>query len=592
MDYVRRLFRKLVPPRAETSAVGVTIILAGFVGIGAGLMALLIGWLISFLNRNVFFRIGQAVGVLPEPWHYALILVPPVVFLGVGYALRRLAPEAVGTGISQVMSAVGRGGGYIRRRVIAVKALATAVCIGAGAPLGVEGPVVQTGAAVGSAVGSRFKMGVGNIRILVAAGAAAGLAAKYGAAIGGAVFSAELILGSASTAALLPLIAAAFLAVLTRHAVLGGVPEYYIPAEQFSFTVLDYVLFIALGVLCGIAAVYFIKLLFATEDVMRRLLSRWWAMALVGGLLVGGVGFLRPELLGTGHDVIQRLLERPAFPVKMLLLFILLKPFLCSVALGSRQSGGIFAPSLFTGAALGAVFARLLSDTFGLQVAHSSAYVIVGMAAVMGAVMRAPLQAILVSFELAHNYSVVPPLMIACVISLKVSELFEPESAFTRWLVRKGERLRQGMDFALLEDLTVRDIMHRDYVALPADAGIDEIDQLVQKSENRTFPVTDEEGGLRGIVMLASLIRAGSRAREPGTMPRVADLIEPTAVSLHPGNSLEEAWRTMGNYDYDCLPVCEAGQMGLEIIGICEKEAIVEMHDRRAFVSLSRGKRN
>ncbi len=587
-ESLKRLWCKIVPPRAETSAVGTTVVLAGFVGIGGGLTALLINWLIHWLNRSVFFRIGAGAEGLPEPWRYGLVLIPPAVFLLVAFVLHRWAPEARGTGISRVMSAVARGGGYIRRRVIPLKALTTALCLGAGAPLGMEGPVVQTGAAVGSAVGGRFRMGVENIRILVAAGAAAGLAAKYGAPIGGAVFSAELILGSASTAALLPLITASFLAVLTRHAVMGGVPEYQIAAEQFSLTILDYAMFLGLGVLCGLAAVYFIKLIFATEDLMGRLFSRWWTAAVFGGLAVGLVGLLMPALLGPGHDMIQRLLdEGPAFPLGVLLLFLLLKPLLCSVALGSHTSGGIFAPSLFAGAALGALFVRVGGGLLGAELAPSGVYVMVGMAAVMGAVMRAPLQAILVAFELSHDYSVVPALMIGCVISLKVSEVFEPESAFTRWLVRSGERLSRAMDFSLLDGLTVEDIMDEDYVALPAEETIDRIDDLITRSENRTFPVVDPDGGLRGIVMLSSLIGAGTRARCGGPTPTVEQLLEPTTFSLHPDNSLQEAWETMSNCDYDCLPVCRPGPEGLRILAICEKEAIIEMHDRQAFVSLA-----
>ncbi len=589
-DHLRRLYRKLIPPRAETSAVGMTVLLAGVVGIGAGLLALLLGWLITWLNRHLFFGIGHGLDALPGPWNYCLILIPAAVFLLVAWVLRRWAPEAYGAGISHVMSAVGRGG-YIRRRVMFIKPLATALCIGAGAPLGMEGPVVQAGAAVGSAVGGRFKMGVENIRILVAAGAAAGLAAKYGAPIGGAVFSAELILGSASTAALLPLIVASFLAVLTRHAVMGGTPEYQIAAEHFHFAGADYLAFLVLGVACGLAAVYFIKTIFAAEATMDRLFSQWWAKALFGGLVVGLVGFLCRDLLGTGRPVIQTLLTEPEYSLKLLLLFVVLKPLLCSTALASGTSGGIFAPSLFAGAALGALFVRVLSGGLSLETAPTAAYVMVGMAAVMGAVMRAPLQAILVTFELAHNYSLVPPLMIACVVSLKVSELFEPESAFTRWLVRKGERIRRGMDFALLDGIRVRDIMDEQYVALPADASIGEIAPLVRASENRTFPVVGDDGKLAGIVMLAGLMAAAVRSAAGAPQPAVRELLEPEPVYLGPDDSLARAWRVMGNYDYDCLPVCLWTPEGLNILGICEKEAIVEMHDRQAFVTLSRRSR-
>lgn len=586
MDLLERLFRKLMPPRAETSAIGTTVFLAGVVGVVAGLMALLINWLIDGLNQRVFFQTGSETGLLAGPWRFMPVIILPLVILAVACVLRRWAPEASGAGIAQVMSAVGRQGGYIRRRVIALKVLATSLCIGAGAPLGMEGPVVQTGAAVGSLAGRRFRMGVSNIRILVAAGAAAGLAAKYGAPIGGAVFSAELILGSASTAALLPLIVASFLAVLTRHVVMGNVPEYVIHrGAPLGFV--DYPLFVLLGIVCGVAAAYFIKVLFFTEDTMNRLFKPWWAKAVFGGLFIGLVGLMFPQILGTGKPVIQKLLGNEGFPIRLLLLFVLLKPLLCSAGIAAGASGGVFAPSLFTGATLGALFASSASDLLPLNLT-SSAYVMAGMAAVMAGVMRAPLQAILVTFELTHNYSMIPPLMIACVISMKISELFEPESAFTRQLVRRGERLKQGMDLSLLDGLTVKEVMDEDYVALPAEDSIREVDEAVRASENRTFPVVAEDGRLRGIVMLATLIAAAVRSTDSETAPKVEELLEPTPVHLKLDDSLYDAWVTMGNYDYDCLPVCRSGPEGLEIVGICEKEAILEFYDRQAFISMTR----
>lgn len=580
-----------MPPRAETSAVGMTVVLAGVVGVATGLLVLATDGAIEFLDGRVFGRVALLAAGLPPRWRVVGTLAPAVmlaaVLVAVAWALRRWAPEAGGPGVGEVMDSVGRQGGYIRSRVILLKPLATALCIGAGAPLGLEGPVVQTGAAVGSLAGRRFQLSVSNIRILVAAGAAAGLAVKYGAPIGGAVLSAELILGSTGPVALLPLIVASFLGVFTRHGVMGNVAEFDIRMEA-SFGAADYVLFMALGLAAGIAATYFIKVLMLSDRLVGALFGRWWAKALFCGLGVGLVCTLRPELFGTGKGMVQRLLTDPDYSLGLLLVFVLLKPLLCSTALAGGASGGVFAPSLFAGAALGGLFARLAGDLLGLELT-TSAYVMAGMAAVMGAVMRAPLQAILVTFELTHNYAVIPPLMITCVCALKVSELFEPDSAFTWQLARAGRKLRRGMDFSLLEGLTVADVMDEEFVALPEGAPITQLGDLVKASENRTFPVVREDGRLRGIVMLASLMAAGSRVQGGGRVPAVRDLLEPGLVHLEPDSSLVQAWETMGNYDYDCLPVCRPGGDGLELVGICEKEAIMEMHDRQAFVALTAG---
>jgi CIC family chloride channel protein len=216
------------------------------------------------------------------------------------------------------------------------------------------------------------------------------MAAAYGAPIGGAVLSAELILGSTGMAALLPLILASVLAVGTRHLVAGRAPELVIPLLR-AFGAADYVLFAVLGVFCGLTSAGFIKLLFATDDAMAWLLKSWWMRALFGGLLVGVAGALMPALLGTSEGAIQGLIRSPNLLVLTLILFIVLKPLLCSVAMASGMSGGVFAPSLLVGAALGALFARVAGAILPVEVAPATTYVVAGMAGVMGSVMRAPL---------------------------------------------------------------------------------------------------------------------------------------------------------------------------------------------------------
>ncbi len=578
--------RFFAPPRADTSAAGATLLLASFVGVCAALLALAVKWLIGVLNIDMFLGIGHPPVLRPLYWRYALVAIPPVAFLISGYIIHRWAPETGGSGVDRVMSAVGHRAGYIRKRVILLKSALSVLCIGAGAPLGMEGPVVHSGAAIGSLLGRRMRLGVSNIRILVAAGAAAALAAKYGTPVGGAIFSAELILGSTSADALLPVLVAAFLAVATRHVVRGQVAEYVVHFS-YSFSVVDYLLLAPLGALCGLAAAWFIKTVFAVGDVMDTLFSRWWPKALFGGLVISLIGFLAPGLLGMGNSVVQRLLNGEVMAVGVLVIFVIGKPLLCSVAFGSGTSGGVFAPALFAGAALGALFARAVAP-LELTAAPSGAFAIIGMAALMGAVMRAPLQAILIAFELTQSYYMVPALMLACVISFKVSQAFEPESVFTRRLVRAGERLSHGMDFALLEGLRVSDIMKRGFVLLPADADIGNIGALLRESENTTFPAADEEGRLVGIITLSRLVASANAARRaPGTV-LVRDLLEPHTVSLHLDDPVLTAWRTMGHYDYDCLPVCSGDCEGRRIVGICEKEAIIELHDRQSFVAMMR----
>ena len=565
-----------------------TVVLAGGVGIGVALIVLGMECAIGLMTRGVMEPLRELAGSSGLPRIAGLVGPPLVLALALLVAAgisRRWAPETAGTGTAQVMSAVGRRGGFIRACVLPIKALTSVLCIGAGAPLGLEAPIVQTGGALGSLAGRRFRMGTSSIRILVAAGAAAALATRYGAPIGGAVFGAELILGSTSAGALLPLIMASFLAVATRNAVLRGAPEYVVAAQPHP-ALRDLVLCVGLGVVCGIAAVYFIKMLFVAERGVARAVRPWWARALIGGMAIGAFGLIFPDALGTGKAVVARLLAGPGAALGTLALLVLLRPLLCGGALGSGGSGGAFGPALLVGAAVGSLYAGVIARFMPFESSLSAAYAMAGMAAVVAAVMRAPLQAILITFELTRNYSVLPLLMITVVVALKVSEMFEPESVFTRRLVAAGERLKRGMDVSLLSGLTVRDIMDEDYVGLSAGATIWEVAEDVQASENRTFPVVDEGGRFRGLVMLASLITAGAEASEAGEPALLADILEPDAVCLHPDDGLLAAWEMMGNYDYDCLPVCARDPGGMQVLGICEREAILEIHDRLAFVSM------
>jgi CIC family chloride channel protein len=557
------------------------MVAACMVGVGAGAVSLLMGWMTHVMDvRSLLPATGWGAS--------ARVLVPMLVFVAVAWMLRRWVPEATGAGLSSVMSSVGRRGGYIRLRVIPLTALTTSLTIASGAPLGLEGPVAQAGAGVGSLAGRHLRLGTGNIRILVGAGAAGAIAAKYGAPIGGAVFAAEIILGGAGAATLLPLIAAAFLAVLTRYVVHGVEAVEYTVPEIITPDLPDHLRMILLGAVAGLAAALFIKFFYRLQDAMDSAVPSWWARALLAGLIIGAVGLAMPRsALHTGRDLVQRLLNGDHTMAVGLLVFLVLgRPLLSAIGLGARVSGGIFAPALVGGAALGMLAARV----FGIDEAHTTIYVLVGMAAMVAAAMRAPLQAVLIIFELTRDYRVVPVFMIACAVSVKLSEVLEPESFFTRALVRAGERFRNGMDLALLDRLKVSEVMDTGFVSLPVNASIQDVAEAVRRSENRTFPVTDEHDHLCGLVMLSRLVAAATRAgysaaRRPEDH-HVRELLEPDLVSLSPDDTVAEAWQVMGNYDYDCLPVCRSEEGGLRLVGICEKEAIVERMDREAFVEL------
>jgi len=468
-----------------------------------------------------------------------------------------------------------------------LKTIATTLSIGAGAPLGTEGPAVQVGAAFGSAAGQRFRLGVSHTRVLAAAGASGGIAAMYGVPLVAAVFSAELILGSATADALLPLTVSSIMAVLTRQFVLGSVWEFHLPAS-LRVSVVDYPIYLVLGLMCAIASIYFIKAIFMVQDLFGKLLTRGWARAALAGLIVGMVALLKPELLGTGKHVVQQLLLKPEMSMGLLVLFIVAKPLLCGLVVGGGASGGYFAPCLFMGAAAGVALNGLLSALWPeLHVGSPTVYALAGMAGMLAGVMRAPLQAILITFELTQDYSTILPLMLTCVVSMKCAELFEPESVFTLSLVRRGEKFSKGRDAALLERLRVEDVMKESFLALPAGARIDEIDEILMRSENRTFPVTDGGGNLCGLLRLSRLMAVGRPRAGSERVTLVKDLLTTEKLFVEPRGTLLEALDMMQSWDVDCLPVCTPDSMGRAIVGICEEDAILERYDREQFIRMN-----
>lgn len=471
--------------------------------------------------------------------------------------VRSLRGRSGGENVAAVQLAIARRNGEIPTHPAAVRILASAVTLGAGGSAGSEGPVAVLGSAVGSFLGRAFRFGPERVKVLVGAGAAAGISASFNAPLAGAFFALEEVLGSLAVAAFPPVVVAAVLAAVVSRAFLGNHPAFPIPA-QYGFTLWrEVILFYPLlGVLAGFVAVLYIRTFFGVEAVAGRLKIPGWAKAAAGGLIVGLLVWSSGGILvGYGHLAVRvQVFGRMAWTT--LALLALGKIVATSLTLGSGGTGGVFTPSLYIGAATGGAFGVLLSTLFPALGLHPEAYALVGMGAMVGAATNAPITAILIVFEMTNDYAIVLPLMMATVIATVVARHVEPDSLYSGWLRRRGEHLEHGADRDVLAAVHVGDVYECGAPTIADTATVEHLVDQLGRADRTEYPVVDEDGLLVGVVTVAELARTAREAHALGGVLLAADLAGPTET-VTPADTLLEAVRRMGVRGVGALPVVD-----------------------------------
>ena len=408
------------------------ILLAVVVGILTGYGS--VGF-IKFLHMIADFARGQVASAFAIFGPAQLVLLPAIGGLMVGPLIDRFAKEAKGHGVPEVMTALATRGGRIRKRVVMVKVIASSLTIGFGGTAGREGPMVQIGSAIGSAIGQWAGLTKRNIRTLVACGAAGGIAATFNAPIAGAMFSMEVLMGRIQTDFLLVLLTSLSSSMIARH-YLGNAPAVLSPYYELASPG-ELPLYFLMGLIIGLAAVLYVRLLYRSEDLFGDWTFPDYLKPAVGGLLAGLVLRFFPEVYGSGLPAIEAaLFTRYSWEV-LLCLFIAGMLANCAT-LGSGGSGGVFAPSLYMGAMLGGAFGALVHGMYPDWTATSGAYAMVGMAAFFAAAAKAPTTSILILFEMTGDYRIMLPLMAATVASVYLSHRLLPQSIYILKLHRRG----------------------------------------------------------------------------------------------------------------------------------------------------------
>lgn len=449
---------------------------------------------------------GGLVAVMQRtPW-WALCVVALLGGSLVGLMASRFR-AAQGHGVPDIMEGVALRGGKLRSLDGPVFAGTAGLTVASTGSVGLEGPVVYFGATTASGLGQALRLSRSRLRVLAAAGAAAGVAASFNAPIAGALFALEIIIGDFALTAFSPVVIASVVGTVVHrsiegnHPVLGGAAFHLESGYEIG-------LYVVFGLVCGVIGTVFVKVLEGTGSTTQRLLKPLPASfrPAVGLLLVAGAATLlgRLEVLGSGYDAMQLIFEGKMVATVMLIVLVA-KMVATAVTLGAGGVGGIMFPSLLVGAATGGLFGTAAGALFGDRVAPPAAYAIVGMGAVLTAVQHAPLTATVMVFEFTNDYTIILPLLVSCILSTLLATRALGGNLYQRTLRRKGVVLSRGREQNVLRSLKVVDAMRSDFVSLDEGARLRQVAELVGGSTQTTFPLVDGDGRLTGALRLADL---------------------------------------------------------------------------------------
>ncbi len=555
------------------------IIIALIIGVLAGFSAIGIRALIEFISDISFWGGDGTIleRIQATPWYWVLI-VPAIGGLIVGPIIYFFAPEAKGHGVPEVMQAIFLQGGKIRPRVAVIKAFASAITIGTGGSVGREGPMVQIGSSLGSTIGQFFKVPTNRMKTLVGCGAAAGIAAAFNAPIAGALFSLEIILMDFAVAQFSPIVISSVMATVVSHAFEGDFAAFQVPRYELVSPE-ELIFYLILGILSGVASYLFIKLLYSFEDWFDGLQKvPEYLKPLIGGIAIGVIGLLVPEVMGVGYDTINFALNGNLIWYAALAL-VFIKILATSVTLGSGGSGGIFAPSLFMGATLGVFFGGLLHQLFPTITATPGAYALVAMGGMVAGTTRAPITAIIIVFELTNDYHIILPLMITAIISTIISSYFTRESIYTLKLLRRGIAIKEGSEVNVMKSIYIRSVYEKDFQIIhPQDNFNLVINKIVQNS-GREFPVVNDKNEIVGIITVDSVKDFLFEKDELKDVLIAADIMTTKFETVALDDNCQSAIDKMKKLDYETLPVTESSN-SKKIVGIVTVKDIQEAYNK------------
>ncbi|HYL16075.1 MAG TPA: chloride channel protein, partial [Terriglobales bacterium] len=572
-----------IMPPAQFRMVLVSLLAAG-IGLLAGFVAYLLYKLIGLFTNLAFYHRWSTDFISARfnhlgPW---VIIIPVIGGIIVGFMAKYGTEKIKGHGIPEAMEAVLVNRSRIQPRVAILKPISAAIAIGTGGPFGAEGPIIQTGGAVGSLVGQIVHTTAAERKVLLACGAAAGMSATFNTPIAGVILAIELLLFEFKSRSFIPLVVASTLATAVHMRLLGAGPMFAVAPVDFGIPrALPF--YLLLGGICGVAAVIFSKSLYWVEDQFEKLPidHLWWPA--IGALGLGIIGYFVPRVLGVGYDTIGDILNAN-LALKLLVIVMIAKAMALIVSLGSGTSGGLLAPMFMSSAALGGVYAVLMNRAFPSAALAPGAFALVAMGAVFGAASRATFTFIIFAFEITRDYNSVLPLMLVSVIADGVAMLFMPKSSImTEKLARRGLRIHQDYEADVLQQVAVAETMDQDPPTIPSDMRVGELADRIAKRDpavckHQGMLIVDQEGNLEGVITRGDILRALDQDRA-GAMS-VLDAGTRDVVVTYADELLHDAAAKMLRNNIGRLPVVDRNH-SRRIVGYLGRPGIMAARLRR-----------
>ncbi len=560
------------------------IFLALVVGVICGFAAQLLKFLIHVISQVLTSHLSATTA----NWLY---LVYPVIgiFL-VTLFLNFVVKDNISHGVTKVLYAISRRKSRLKKRNMYASLIASSITIGFGGSVGAEGPIVFTGAAIGSNVGQAFRLSPRLLMLLVGCGAAAGIAGIFRAPIAGMLFTLEVLMIDLTGATVMPLLISSITGATVAYVLEGYNAEFFFSqSEPFSMRKIPYV--VLLGVFCGFVSLYFTRAMFMMETMFSKLKYRAVKIA-IGGMILATLIFFLPPLYGEGYGAINNLLDGDYskivdgtffyvdrdniwFIACFIGAIILTKVFATSATNGAGGVGGTFAPSLFVGAMCGFLFAFLLNNIFdGVGISNKN-FTLLGMAGLMSGVMHAPLMAIFLTAEMTGGYNLFLPLLIVSTLSYMTIRIFEPYSIYTMRLAKQGDLLTHEKDKSVLTLLKIDSVIERDFKTVRLDMNLKEVVDIIATSNRNLFPVIDAEGMLVGVVLLDDIRNIMFRPDLYKKM-HVTRFMSMPPARIEINQPMEEVMRIFDKTNAWNLPVVENGKY----IGFVSKSKIFNSYRR------------
>jgi chloride channel protein, CIC family len=533
-------------------------LLAAGIGLLAGVIAYVLYNLIGLITNLAFYHQFSTQFRSPEANHLGgwVILLPVVGGLIVGFMAKFGSSKIKGHGIPEAMEAVLTSRSRIEAKVAILKPISAAIAIGTGGPFGAEGPIIQTGGAVGSLIGQFISTTASERKVLLACGAGAGMAATFNTPLAGVILAIELLLLEFRARSFIPLVISTTLATSVRILLLGSGAMFHFSGVDFGIpSGLPY--YLVLGGMCGFAAIGLTKFLYWVEDLFDHLpMSDLWHPA-IGALGLGIIGFFVPRVLGVGYDTISGILNNQ-FTLHVLIILLVFKILAMVISLGSGTSGGLLAPTFMSSAAMGGAFAIAVNHFIPSAHLSPGAYALVAMGAVFGAASRSTFAFIVFAFEITRDYNAILPLMLVCVIADIIAIRFLPNSIMTEKLARRGLDTHQDFEANVMRQVRVSEVMFSDVPTILPQMKVSEATDRIASGDpdlarHHALPIVDESGQLSGMVTQSDLL--AMLELEGGRDKTVLEAGTRALVVCYPDENVFEAMTRMLRNDIGRLPV-------------------------------------